>query len=203
MDEVKEIEQELKGIAKVIFRVQEVYKFTLKYWYILGVVCGVVWASAKGYYYTYAEPEIRNFIVVVAKDSLAPLVPAVVDTVLSHRGVSFRVQLSEATKIPKDSVAKEYAKMYFEYRNQSKQLDSLRKYVNYLNGVIHLFADEIFTSFEAQNGAEILLAPSGDTYYFDVFGLLWSANWRSDGNYYYFPPYLNNAMLRCTKVNEQ
>jgi len=205
-EELKSIENDLKGVAKVIATIQEVYRFTTKYWYILGFLCAAIWGVTKTYYKVYAEPEIRNYIVVVAKDSLAPLVPLLIhaelDTILKKKGVSFRVQIAEGTGLQKDSVSVEFAKMYKAFLNQRKEIDSLRRFVSYMNGVTNLFAHELFQEFEATNGAKILYAPSGDSYYFDYFGLLWGANLKADGNYYFYPPYLNNARMKCTFVQK-
>jgi len=201
--EEKENDKEIKGIAKVVKKAIEVARFTKENWYILAVLVGMVWGTAKLYYYQYVEPEVRTYVTTIVyemgKDSIPIMIHSELDTILSKRGMGYREQLSNETGVPKDSMAVEFGKVYRAY----KSIDSLRKYVHYTNGVFKMLVNQFFVKYEHTDGAILYQCPSGDYYYFDVFGLLWDATYKaSDNCFYYYPPYNNNERTKCRKLKE-
>lgn len=187
-------------IAKVIETCIEVYKFTVKYWYILTFFSAILWKVA-GFYYTYkVEPQVQTYVRTIVyemgKDSIPIMIHMELDTILAKRGVGFRTGIAISTKVEKDSVIAEYKKMYDAYLKVPNQIDSLKKFVKYSNGVDYMLVKELFTKIIADNGAIIYEGPSGDDYYFDIFGMVWDATLKSDG-WSYYPPYNNNKKTKC------
>lgn len=199
----EKLTEEVRGIAKVVAKFVEVAKFTKDNWYILAIICGIVWKSAGFYYKANIEPQVNTYVRTIVyemgKDSIPVMIHSELDTILSKRGVGFRTGIAIETNTPKDSVLPEYKKMYFSYLKQGKQVDTLRNFVSYTNGVIHLFVQQFFEKYTHVDGAILWITPSGDYKHFDSFGLLWDAVYnQADNCFYFYPPY-TSARLRCAK----
>jgi hypothetical protein len=158
----------------------------------LAILGGVFWSFVTALWMSFALPlidsHIDNRIMKLAEDSLGQMV----DNHLKENG-GFRGGFSEVTGIDKDSVVYALGSLYMK----SKDIDTILFSVNYQHG----FDTEIMKmicSREQYDGVMFFVAPTGDVYYKDSKGFVWSANYSmADDCYYYYPPYNNNKRTKC------
>jgi hypothetical protein len=158
----------------------------------LAIIGGVFWSFVTALWMSFALPlidsHIDSRIMTLAEDSLGQMV----DNHLKENG-GFRGGFSEITGISKDSVVYALGSLYLK----SKNIDTIFFSVNYQHG----FDTEIMKmicSREEYNGVMFFVAPTGDVYYKDNKGFIWSANYSmADDCYYYYPPYNNNKRTKC------
>jgi len=178
-------------------QVKKIADFIQNYWLLIGLFCTGL-GSVIGFTHNYIiMPEIHkvidNRIMIMANDSLADMI----DDHLTEKGGGFRGTLSDSTGLSKQQVVKVLADMIGEESTIKGDVMKLQDEVDYQHGY-NFFLLKNIAEKSTYNGVTYWRPYDGNTYYQDMYGLVWDAKYDAyDDCYYFYPNYSNGNRLKC------
>ena len=191
------ISDEVKGIAKAISKLVEVFKFTKDNWWLLAIFGTMIWGTAKMYYYTQVEPEVRGYVTTIIYDMGKDSIPKMVHSILENQPVGFRGLLADTTKIPKEELVGVLGNIIVNYSKLEVEVIELKNEVSYLNEFTIFLLETLYTK-DVYRGVTYYVTQQGDFKYLDMYKKLWDASYNAACDcYYYYPNYANGQRLKC------
>lgn len=156
----------------------------------ISFIWGIVWQSLL---MPQIDSHIDSRVRKMATDSLGYYI----DNHMVETGGGFRGALADSTGLSKTQVVKRLTELINEEGQVKGEILKLKDEVSYQHGYNFFLLKNIAQKMEYK-GVIYWQPYDGNTYYQDMYGLVWDAKYDAyDDCYYYYPSYGNGNRLKC------